>query len=67
MVLRWERSGGRGQISEGDEQVQTVRYKISYKDVMYSAGYIANIFIITLYGVQSIKILNHYVVHLKLI
>ena len=27
---------GRGNIGVGDEEVQTIRYKISYKDIMYN-------------------------------
>ena len=27
---------GRGNIGVGDEEVQTIRYKISYKDIVYN-------------------------------
>ena len=33
----------RGNTGVGDEEVQTVRYKISYKDILYNMGNIANI------------------------
>lgn len=50
-----------------DLQVQTISFKISCRDTMYSTEKIIINFITTLYGVQFITILNHYVVQLKLI
>ena len=32
-----------GKIRVGDEEVQTIRYKISYKDILHNMGNIANI------------------------
>jgi len=29
---------GKGNIGVGDEEVQTVTYKISYKDILYNTG-----------------------------
>ena len=40
---REEREGG-GNIRIEEYEVQTLRYKISYKDIMYNAKNIANIF-----------------------
>ena len=60
MVTSGEREG------EGDYEVQTTMYKISKLQ-----GYIAQYkeysqnFIITIIGVQPLKIVNHYVVRLK--
>lgn len=34
---------GRGYIEVGEEEVQTIGYKISYKDLLYKMGNIANI------------------------
>ena len=31
-----------GQGRGGDEEVQTAMYKISYKDILYNTGYIAD-------------------------
>ena len=39
-----EREGGRDSIGVGGLEVQTIRYKISYKDIFYNTGTIANIF-----------------------
>ena len=36
-------SGRRGKIGKGEKEVYTIMYKISYKDIMYSKGNIANI------------------------
>ena len=38
-----EREVGRGNIGVWDEDVQTIVYKISYKDILYSTGNIADI------------------------
>ena len=42
-VASGEREGGWGNIGGGDLEVQTIRYKISYKDILYNTGNIANI------------------------
>ena len=36
-----EKEGRRGKI-EGDQDMQTIRYKISYKDILYNMGNVAN-------------------------
>ena len=41
--------------------------QIRNKDILYSTGKYSNYSVITLNGVYSIKILNHYAVYLKLI
>ena len=38
-----EREGGRGNTGVGDYDVQIIRYKISYKVILYNMGNIANI------------------------
>ena len=38
-----EKEWRRGKI-EGDQDIQTIRYKISYKDILYNTRNIANIF-----------------------
>ena len=43
MVTSGEREGGRGNIGVGEYEVQTILYKISYKDILYNTGNIANI------------------------
>ena len=59
---------GRGNINEWDEEVQTTMYKMN-KMQGYNVQHreYNQYVIITLYGMQFIKISNHYVVHLKLI
>ena len=37
-------------------------YKISYKDLLYNIGNYHQYFIITINGVQPLRIVNHYVV-----
>ena len=37
------RGRGEGQYRVGDSEVQTVMYKISYKDILYNTGNIADI------------------------
>ena len=46
---------------------QTAIYKMNNKDILCSPGKYSYYFVITLNGVLSIKILNLYAVHLKLI
>ena len=53
--------GGEGQDRVGDQVTTT--YKMNYKDILYSTENITNV--ITLNGVLSVKIPNHYVVYLK--
>ena len=36
-----EKEWRRGKI-EGDQDIQTIRYKISYKDILYNMGNVAN-------------------------
>ena len=48
MVTSGEREVGRGKV---EVDIQTTMYKISYKDILYSTGTIANIFIITINGI----------------
>ena len=43
MVTSREREEGRGSIGVGDQEVQTIMHKISYKDILYNTGNIANI------------------------
>jgi len=43
VVTSREREQSRSNIGIGNQEVQTVRYKISYKDVPYNMGNIANI------------------------
>jgi len=43
VVSSGERKGGEGNIQGGDEEVQTIMYKISYKDVLYNMRNIASI------------------------
>ena len=43
MVTSGEREGGRDNIGIEDEEVQTVIYKTSYKDILYNTGNIANV------------------------
>ena len=38
-----EAEAGRGNIGVGEEEVQTIRYKMIYKDILYNTGNIANI------------------------
>ena len=33
---------GRGKIGVGEQEVQSIRYKISYKDILYKMGNVAN-------------------------
>ena len=37
-----EREAGRGKVRVGELKVQTVRYKICYKDISYDMGNVAN-------------------------
>ena len=43
VVTSGEREGGRGNIRVGDQEVQTITYKIIYKDILYNTVNIANI------------------------
>ena len=43
MVTSREREGGWGNIGIEEQEVQTVMYKISYKDILQNLGNIANI------------------------
>ena len=43
MVISGEREGGRGKMAGGEWEVQTIMYKINYKDILYTTGNIANI------------------------
>ena len=43
VVTRGERGGRRCNIEGGEEEVQTIRYKISYQGVLCNVGNIANI------------------------
>ena len=43
VVTSEEREEGRGMIGEGNQEVQTIMYKISYKGILHSRGNIANI------------------------
>ena len=43
MVTSGERKAGGGSIRVGDYKVHTIRYKISYEDILYNVGNIANI------------------------
>ena len=40
---QWGERRGRGRIGVGGKDVQTIRFKISYKDVLYNTGNIASI------------------------
>ena len=63
MVISGERSRGRGKIEEGNLEVQTTRFKLS-KIPEYTVPHskYSQCFIITLYEIQSIKMLNYYIV-----
>ena len=43
MVTSRKREGGKDNLGGGEQEVQTIRYKISYKDKLYSMGNIAYI------------------------
>ena len=43
MVTSGERVEESGKVRVGDEEVQSTMYKISYKDILYRTGNIANI------------------------
>ena len=43
MITSGEREGGRGNIGVEEWEVQTTKYKISYKDILNNTGNIANI------------------------
>ena len=43
MVTSQEREGGRGKIGIGEHVVQTIMYKINYKDIFQNIGNISNI------------------------
>ena len=43
VITSGEREGGRGNIRAGEKEVQTIMYKINYKDILYNTGNIANI------------------------
>ena len=43
MFTKGEKEGGRGIVGVGVEDIQTIMYKISYKDILYNTGNIANI------------------------
>ena len=66
MVTSGESEGGRSKTGVWDKEIQTTMYIIN-KQKGYSTGKHSHCFVIALNGVQSIKILNHYVVYLKLI
>lgn len=59
---------GMGKIGEGDSEVHTTSYKIkkTWGCNIQHRDYI-QYFIITLHHVKSMKMSNHYVMHLKLI
>ena len=65
---QWGEGTGEGKISVRNSEVQTIMHQINKLQ-----GYIiqyteySKYFIITLNGLKSVKILNHCVVHLKLI
>ena len=40
---QWGEEVGRGKRDIGDQEIQTIVHKISYKDIMHSTGNIANI------------------------
>ena len=42
MIISGEREAGRGKVSVGEYKLQTIRYKICYKDISYDMGNIAN-------------------------
>ena len=42
----WGEGSGEGQYRVGDEEIQTIRYKISYKDILYNTGNTVNILFI---------------------
>ena len=59
---------GKGKIGIGDEEIRTTMYKIN-KLQGYKVQHkeYSQYFIITVNGISSSKIVNHYYVHLKLI
>ena len=40
---QWGEGRGSGKIGVGDQEVQTLRYKINYNDILYSTGNVASI------------------------
>ena len=59
---RGKREGERGNIEVGDQEVQTIRYKICYKDILYNMVNIA--FYSNYKWSTTFRIVNHYIVHL---
>ena len=43
MVTSGEREGRRGNTEAGDYKVPTIRYKISFKDILYNMGNTASV------------------------
>ena len=62
MVTSEDRERGRRNIGQGDINMQTTMYKIRFNDIQYRER--SKYFMITISGVQPLKFLNHYVVHL---
>ena len=48
IVTTGERDDGRGYRGVEESEVQTIRYKISYKDILYNMGECSQYFIITI-------------------
>ena len=46
VVPSGEREGVRGNIGIGEEEVQTIRHKIRYKDIVYNMGEYSQYFVI---------------------
>ena len=40
---QWGAGRGRGNIGDGEWELQTIRFKISYKDILYNVGNITHI------------------------
>ena len=45
-------------------RVQAIIYKINGKNILYNIGEYSKYFIITVNGIQALRIVNQYIVHL---
>ena len=65
MATLWKEGRRRGNTGVGDEEVHTIVYKISYKDVLYNMG---NIWVITFKNCESLyctSITNNTIHHME--
>ena len=67
LVTKGEREGGGANQGYGIKRDNLLCIKqISNKNMLYSTGNYSHYLVINFNGVQSVKILNHYAIHLKL-